>query len=450
MTYSILILSLIFFNSFISLPDDKIILKNNEILSSNKTEELWIDLFNGKNLDGWINVNTDKTTWRAENQMIRCTGKPTGLLRTKEVYENFILECEWRHNSPNGNAGIFVWSDPLPFPGVPFARAVEVQVMLGLETENYTSEGDIFSIWGATMTPDRPHPQGWARCLPSEPRTNGAGKWNHYRITCLDGTISLAVNGKIVSGGFDCNPRTGHICLESEGSSIDFKNIRLKKLSKNTSPFAKQANHSADFKPLFNGLNLSNWIIPEEHANNWKVEGTKIVHNGSGGDLWSKKTFTNFDLICDWRWSGPHQGNQKRWIILPSGEYAVNENGERATVSIEERDSGIYLRGSSKSQINIWSWPIGSGEVWGYRTDKSLPKSIKKDVTPRTRADKPPGEWNRFFIKMRQDKLTVVLNGKTVIYNASLPNIPQSGPIGLQSHGSGIEFSNILIRELKK
>ena len=60
---------------------------------NDKIEEQWIQLFNGKNLDGWINVNTDKTTWRVEDEMIRCTGKPTGLLRTKEVYENLFHQA---------------------------------------------------------------------------------------------------------------------------------------------------------------------------------------------------------------------------------------------------------------------------------------------------------------------------------------------------------------------
>ena len=61
-------------------------------------------------------------------------------------------------------------------------------------------------------------------------------------------------------------------------------------------------------------------------------------------------------------------------------------------------------------------------------------------------ADAKIGQWNRFFVRMRGEYLTVVLNGVTVIDHAHLPDVPASGPIGLQSHGSGISFSNILIR----
>ena len=128
------------------------------------------------------------------------------------------------------NAGLFVWSDGVIAKPTPFTRSIEVQILDGRETKNYTSHGDIFAIHGATMTPDRPHPAGWMRCLPSERRAKPAGEWNHYRVTCNDGVIKLAVNGKVVSGGSAASPRKGYICLESEGSPIEFRNIRIKEL----------------------------------------------------------------------------------------------------------------------------------------------------------------------------------------------------------------------------
>lgn len=406
----------------------------------------WTDLFNGETLAGWVNVNGAASTWRAEDGMIRCTGKPTCLLRTNRMYEDFILELEWRHHNEKGNAGVFVWSDALPAPGVPFSKAIEVQVMIGTETDQYTSEGDIFSIWGATMTPERPHPDGWARCLPSEARTRGAGQWNHYTITCKDGHISLAVNGKVVSGGYDCNPRKGYICLESEGTPVDFRNLRIKELPEEPAPWAKDANDAEGFRPLFNGLDFAGWKQPKDHEDNWTIQGTSIAHNGNGGDLWTSDSFEDFDLIVDWKWTGESQGTMERPVINPDGTAATIEDGTPATVTIEERDSGIYLRGSTKSQINIWCWPVGSGEVWGYRTDTTQPPEVRAAATPSAAADAKAGQWNRFFIRMRGEYLTVVLNGITVIDRAHLPGVPERGPIGLQSHGSGISFSNILIR----
>ena len=69
-------------------------------------------------------------------------------------------------------------------------------------------------------------------------------------------------------------------------------------------------------------------------------------------------------------------------------------------------------------------------------------------MTPSERADAPIGEWNRFVITMRGERLTVQLNGKTVIDRAKLPGVAASGPIALQSHGGAIEFANVYIREL--
>jgi hypothetical protein len=126
------------------------------------------------------------------------------------------------------------------------------------------------------------------------------------------------------------------------------------------------------------------------------------------------------------------------------------ENGQQKKQRVQEcGDSGIYLRGRDKSQVNIWCWPIGSGEVYGYRTDGSQSAEVRAAVTPRSNADAPLGEWNRFHITMRGSRLTVVLNGVTVIENAELPGIPARGPIALQQHGSPIQFANIYVRELE-
>src|SRR5262245_46715740 len=170
----------------------------------------WVPLFNGKDLSGWVNVNCAPGTFSVRDGIIISTGVPTGVMRTDKQYENFEIELEWRHMKAGGNAGLFVWSDPLTAQGTPFAKAIEVQVLDGLNTEHYTSHGDVFSIHGARFTPDRPHPGGSERCLPSEKRCKPSPEWNHYRVVCQDGTIQLAVNGKVVSGGTKSTPRKGY------------------------------------------------------------------------------------------------------------------------------------------------------------------------------------------------------------------------------------------------
>ena len=74
-------------------------------------EKGFAPLFNGHNLDGWMNVNCAPETWSVKGGKIHCTGKPIGELRTTRMYENFVLELEWRHLKSGGNAGVFAWPD---------------------------------------------------------------------------------------------------------------------------------------------------------------------------------------------------------------------------------------------------------------------------------------------------------------------------------------------------
>ena len=93
------------------------------------------------------------------------------------------------------------------------------------------NHGDVFAIQGATLTPTNSDLQkGWMRSYPTVERNNPAGEWNHYRVESRNGSVILAVNGEIVTTAFHAIPRKGYICLESEGSEIHFRNIRIMEL----------------------------------------------------------------------------------------------------------------------------------------------------------------------------------------------------------------------------
>lgn len=418
-------------------------------------------LFNGKDLTGWVNVNCAPETFFVKDGMIITTGKPTGFLRTDRQYENFILEFDWMHvpSAPGavGNSGLFVWGDPLPAVGSGYTRGIEVQVLVNLEYRDKktgavtaSSHGDLFSIWGAKCVPDRPHPLGSERCLPSENRAKGANEWNHYRVEAKDGVIKLAVNGKVVSGVSKCNPRKGYLALESEGSECRFKNLMIKELPSSNPAAAETANVAKGFRSLYTGLDLRGWKADPGHKGHWQPRDWRLNYDGKSTakdkNLWTEKEYGDFELICDWRWSGKPK-KIKRPVILPNGDYAM-ENGKVKEVEVlDAGDSGIYLRGSSKSQVNLWCWPIGSGEVYGYRTDKNMPAEVRAGVTPKKVADNPIGKWNRIHITMKGDRLTVVLNGQTVIESAQLPGVARRGPLALQHHGDPIQFANLFIRE---
>ncbi len=416
------------------------------------SESGFTPLFDGKTLDGWISINSAPSTWSVRDGMIHCTGKPISELRTTRMYQNFILELEWRHLKPKGNSGVFVWGDAMTAPGQPFHRGIEVQILDGREAPGHTSDGDIFPIHGATMKPENGRAIAEMRAFPTEKRSKPSPEWNHYRVECVDGSIRLSVNGKIVTRSSECNPRKGYICLESEGSPVDFRNVRIKELPAGALKPAQIAKAEEGFVGLYNGVDLSGWKMHEGLVGHWVANDWRLQYDGlaTGDDknLWSEESYKNFTLIVDWRWSGQYEKTTKRPVLLPSGAEAKGQDGKVKTVDVPLADSGIFLRGSPKSQINIWQWPIGSGEIYGYRTDQSMPPSVRAGATPSTPADNPVGEWNRFEITMIGEHVTVVLNGKTVIDHCHLPGVPAEGPLALQHHGDMIEFANLFIRQL--
>jgi hypothetical protein len=334
---------------------------------------------------------------------------------------------------------------------------MEVQVLdngfnVSGKNEWYTTHGDVFPVHGAKMTPTGRISSTGQRSFPSEERSKSSPEWNHYRVEANDGVLRLSVNGKEVTVGKGCSPRKGYLCLESEGSECHFRNLRIRELPSTNPRPEETAEPVAGYTFLYNGVDVSGWKTEPGHAGHWQPRDWILAYDGQSTaadkNLWSLKEYGDFVMICDWRWTRspklvPHP------VILPSGDEATDEAGKpKQQEGPDAGDSGIYLRGSSKSQVNMWCWPIGSGEVYGYRTDRSLLAEVRAAVTPRKSADKPIGQWNRFIITLRGERLTVNLNGEIVIENAPLPGVPARGPIALQHHGDPIEFANIFIKEL--
>ncbi|PYR58436.1 MAG: DUF1080 domain-containing protein [Acidobacteria bacterium] len=222
--------------------------------------------------------------------------------------------------------------------------------------------------------------------------------------------------------------------------------------------------NAGGFTPLFNGRDLAGWKVPAGDHGHWKVVDGTIDYDAeseASGDksLWTERAFGDFVLRVDWRLKSAPYINPSVPIIRFDGTHKRDAAGREIRMSVPDSDSGILLRGTSKAQVNIWGWPIGSGEVYGYRTDEAMPAAVRAAVTPKRNADHDIGAWNTFEITLRGDRLTVVLNGEEVISNAQLPGVPKEGPIGLQHHGSKkdgvwagppslVQFKNIAIKAL--
>ena len=210
------------------------------ILFFNQTQSAeipkWVDLFNGKDLTGWINVNTSPDTWYVKDGILICKGKPIGVMRSEKQYENFLLHVEWRHMEPGGNSGIFAWSDAKPF-GNRLPKGLEIQMLeldwVKLHTRKGKTppiayvHGELFGAGGLKAKPDNPR---GSRSKSLENRCKGKGEWNTYDVVCVDGVVKLSVNGKFVNGISHVEWKKGYLCLESEGAEIHFRNLKIMEL----------------------------------------------------------------------------------------------------------------------------------------------------------------------------------------------------------------------------
>jgi len=346
-------------------------------------------LFNGKDLAGWVEVNTAPSTWSFnEEGYLVCSGKPIGEIRTEKMYQNFIMEIEWRHLKPRGNAGIFVWADDITARGQPFHRGVEVQVLENAygQGKGHTTHGDIFPIHGAKMTPV--NGRGGSRAFPTEERSKPSPEWNHYRIECQDGNISLAVNGKVVTRGKDASPKKGYLCIESEGGVVHYRNAKIKELP--VTPIDPEDVAIADrgYRSLYNGVNLSGW----KKTSNWEPRDWVLSVVAAGKLLVSEESFGgDFGVLFDVR---------------------LNEKSGTPSVSV-----GGFSRSIDPEEPTL------------------------KGLLAET------GKWNRFEISRQDSRVTVLVNGKPSVFDRPFDFRENNGPFMIDPHGPA-DWANLFVRDL--
>lgn len=195
--------------------------------------------------DDFVVVNGDEDTWSFVDGEIQTTGKPIGVMRTKQTYTNFELVVQWRHLESGGNSGIFAWVTDEGLAGIEPGQlpktGIEIQMLdhgyhdkytarTGKVGDWFTTHGDVFAVGMSTMKPFPPTSPNGSRSFPSKELSRGVGQWNHYYVRGVNGEIRLWVNGEEVSGGADCDPRRGYFCLEAEGAPVEFKGLRVRAL----------------------------------------------------------------------------------------------------------------------------------------------------------------------------------------------------------------------------
>jgi hypothetical protein len=273
----------------------------------------FVPMFNGRDLTGWINANCAPETWSVRDGVIHCTGEPVGGLRTVRQYENFIVEFEWRHLRRSGNSGFFVWGTPINAPGVPFLRGIEVQILdhgyaedferkNGKKPDWFTTHGDVFAIHGASMK--YVGRTNGKRSFPTEDRSRPSPAWNHYRIVANNGSLRLHVNGKEVSGGDEANYRKGYLALESEGSPVEFRNIRIKELPATGAGPDVTAPLDPGWRALYNAVDLRGWRTSAETEAAWSTGGGRMTVRSAAGEaatLWTAGEFGAAEFVIDYQ-----------------------------------------------------------------------------------------------------------------------------------------------------
>jgi len=196
-------------------------------------------------LEDFEHVNCDPDTWSESDGVIHCTGQPVGVVRSKQQVTNLELVAEWRHLKSAGNSGIFLWAPEAAFQDIKPNQlprgGIEVQILDHGYTEQYeqrtgkkadwfSTNGDVFPVGTSKMKPFLPTSPNGARSFPRKNLSKGTPEWNHYYIRAINGEVRLWVNGEEVSGGNECDPKSGFMCLESEGSPVEFRNLRIREL----------------------------------------------------------------------------------------------------------------------------------------------------------------------------------------------------------------------------
>ncbi|KYP14401.1 DUF1080 domain-containing protein [Flavihumibacter sp. CACIAM 22H1] len=358
----------------------------------------------------WTAINVPKQEWSWLNDTLQTQAGGSGYLRSPYLAGDFILSFD-AFAEAGETPDLVVFADALPAKGSPY-------------------------------------PDGSPIFLEKK-------KWNRYIVESTNGQIRVFAGNKLVRTMSTAGRTAGYICFLKDASVRKITRIRFTA----TSPAPAATDGSAEmdprFQPLYNGTELSEFQLKPGHIGHWTAAGWLINYDGLSTEqdkcLWTKKSYRDFELIADLRLT---RQPTAEWspVVLPSGEEARNPDGSiKQVLELYAGDTGIYLRGNSKNQVNIGYRYLGSGEIYGYRVDKKMPAELRQAVTPLVKADNFPGQWNRFYLRLVKDRLTVKLNGITVIDNAQLPGIAAEGPLALQDdHASNntFQFANLFLREL--
>ncbi len=424
-------------------------------------EDGWKSLFNGKDLNGWKQLNGEAKYEVVDGIIVGTTvfGTPNSFLCTEKNYSDFIFEVDLLVEE-NMNSGI-------QFRSLSKADYRDGRVH-GYQCEVDPSD----RAWSGGIYDEAR--RGWLYPLELNPEAQSAlkqGEWNTYRIECIGNSIKTWLNGIACSHVIDDMTSEGFIALqvhsinnkEKEGQQIKWRNVRIKTENLKPSPsegiyvvnlipnYLSETEKKQGFKLLFDGNSADEWksektgVFPKQ---GWEVKNgelavlSKDVSPERGGNIITKKEFGPFEFKFEFNMAeGANSGIK----------YGIGNNGPGLGLEYQILDDSKH--------------PDAKNGVVGNRTLASL-----YDLIPAKKENRyvqKPGEWNRGRIVVFPDNTVQHwLNGRKVveykrgdnIYKALVARSKYSkyegfgmapkGPILLQDHQDNVSFRSLKIREL--
>ena len=189
-----------------------------------------VALWNGKDFTGWKLFVPDRSVdvrsvWSVKDGVIHCKGQPNGYMRTQADYSDYKLHLEWRWVEQPANSGVLLHASG---PDKVWPRCIESQLKSG-------NAGDLVLIGGTGISVGGRFIQDVSEQYVIVPKKQESsekapGQWNTYEIICRGDTILNYVNGVLQNKGTNATETSGRICLQSEGSPIEFRNIYIELL----------------------------------------------------------------------------------------------------------------------------------------------------------------------------------------------------------------------------
>jgi len=394
-----------------------------------------IVLFDGKSYDGWVrflpgNANVEETWSIQPGGILACTGRPAGYIRTEQPYKNYKFHVEYRWPGQPGNNGVLahmVGEDAV------WPKSLECQ-------GGFHNQGDFWEIGGWEFNE---HKAGGKRVMGrrvlkfGEHNEKAPGEWNVYEVWAVGDVVRPYVNGQLMNEATGCAITAGRICLQSEGSPIEFRNIYLEPATDKPWPVTPKEKIA-----LFNGQDINRWVryIADDKQGpdkQWMVDKVWSVREGvircegvPNGYIRTPESYQNYKLHVEWRWVD--KPTNSGVLLHKTGIDRVWPTVVEAQLMHENAGDFWLLSGST---IEVDGKVFGPGDFVNVK--KKHPSN-----------EKPVGEWNTYEIVCDGGTVRLTVNG--LLQNEGTKANPSSGPICLQSEGSPIEFRNVYLEPLSQ